>query len=386
MAIVIPSGTSSNCADKMGDQVSMKIQIQTDSNPQENSFKLFLQKKGVWKEKKFKRGLKGNHLNTYEMCTFRRRCLRFEMYDTIGDGITEGYFTIYVDDDTVAHSEFNNGDEVVKFGVNCESETSVPSITSGPAASPLSISNERSNYCAAKTGKQVPFKILIKTDSKPQENSFKLLIHRKGDWMEKRINKALQSNSLNEYNGCLFDKRCFRFEMYDTVGDGITGGYYTIYFDDEKVAYSEFNNGNEVVQFGANCKNVRSLSSPPLATPSPSVMPNTSNEPTSICATRPGNQVPLSIVIQTDSEISFKLSVKKAEGWTERLARSTLQTNNRYDVCIFHNRCFKFELDDTVSDAVITKGYYMIYFDGAKVADFNLNNGDDVFEMNCSLI
>jgi len=122
--------------------------------------------------------------------------------------------------------------------------------------------------------------ILIQTDSKPEQNSFKLFSRKKiGDWEEKLSKSNLKRNQVNRFDKCLFFKSCIRFEIYDTAGDGITGGYYTIYFDgtylhilsrqhdlishliclssyfdkDVKKAHSQFDNGGEVVKFGIDC-------------------------------------------------------------------------------------------------------------------------------------
>jgi len=75
--------------------------------------------------------------------------------------------------------------------------------------------------------------ILIQTDSRAEEeNSFKIFGKKiGGDWEEKLAKSNLKNNHLNRYDKCIFFKSCIRFELYDTVGDGITGGYYTIYFD-----------------------------------------------------------------------------------------------------------------------------------------------------------
>jgi len=341
LAIAIPSSMSLDCAARDGNQVPFTISIKTDSNPEQNSFKLFVHKQGVWKEKKFRKRLESNEVNTYEMCLFTKRCFKFEINDTEGDGITGGYYNINLDGEELAHSEFDNDKEVVQFGLNCATSkpdgtsspssnlsTSLPSTSSPPSLPPSvsavpsvsngpsipSLSNGPSSICATRTGgNQVPLTILIKTDSKPNENSFKLFFQKNGTWQQKFWNDSnLVSNYENRFDMCIFRKRCFRFEMNDTGGDGITGGYYSIYLDDEKVAHSEFNNGNEVVKFGINCESdvpsgspsdSSSVISSAKPSDSPSVLPSTSppttyptDKPTEIPTLKPSQSSSPSLV------------------------------------------------------------------------------------------
>jgi len=128
-------------------------------------------------------------------------------------------------------------------------------LPSPPSSATPSISNTPSHFCDTRPGNQVPFTLLIQSDSNPTENSFKLFVHKNGDWEEKLSKDRLQRNQLNRYDMCLFYKRCFRFELYDSAGDGIDGGYYTILFDGVEVAYYELDSGYAVVQFGGiNCE------------------------------------------------------------------------------------------------------------------------------------
>jgi len=142
---------------------------------------------------------------------------------------------------------------IIPLGISLDDSLYHSAATSLSAAP--NISNGPSSICATKPGNQVLLTIFIQTDSKSEENSFKVFNNRNGLWEEKLAKSNLKSNQLNRYDKCLFFKSCIRFEMYDTVGDGIAEGYYSIYFDDVKVAYSQFENGMERLIFGISCEN-----------------------------------------------------------------------------------------------------------------------------------
>jgi len=130
-----------------------------------------------------------------------------------------------------------------------------------PSGAP-SISNSPSHYCEARGGTQVPYVLTIQADSNPRENSFKLWVIKNGAWLLK-VNRSRLKKGLNVYERCLFYKRCYKLELFDSENDGISGGYFEIVFDGEREVRSSFNGGKKVVYFGGeNCDRDLSLVGP----------------------------------------------------------------------------------------------------------------------------
>jgi len=446
---IISAEQTNFCANRVGNQVPFSILIQSDSKPQENSFKLKLHKKGQWVERMNKSLRRKNTEQRYDKCLFFKRCYIFELFDEAGDGIDGGYYRIFFKDDEVAYSKFDGGYKAITFGgINCASDSpstvpsvsAAPSISIAPTLAPVGIrptdTKAPTADCALSYGNKVLLNLLIQTDSKPEENSFNFSYRNKdGEWLQRLTNAKLGKNELNEFSMCIHHKRCFRFELYDTASDGITGGYYKIYLNDTMVVNSQFDNGSEMVTvYGDECESdipseyptalpsiapstspttskptnkpsgfpsisptlTPSLSSGPSSSPSVSYIPtgsptgssqpSISNAPSHYCDPKPGTQVPFSIFITTDSkpeETKFKLSIFKEGIWMQIMSRNPPQFKadavNRFDKCLFFKRCFKLEIYDQGGDG-LDNGGYSIIFNGEEVANNEFDSGYGVVQ------
>jgi len=270
--------------------IDVHLELQTDEWPGDISWELYNANSGeiIWSRDIYPETPRNELYNEYN-CVIQQ-CLKFTMYDTWGDGLSEddGYFKFYYDgkvelqvDNTdnyskITSKEFGSCGQSTLPPVKSPNSSPIDSPASSPTDSPTSNPTENptslpttsptSSPTANPTSSPSPtvssscdqgqslLKIEFQTDRNSREQNFYIL-DKKNDsnkfttrvlsvWKNKFSNGELHITEQ-----CIDDGECYKFTFFDTGGDGICcendKGYYRITYGGIVLHYSLFQTGKK---------------------------------------------------------------------------------------------------------------------------------------------
>jgi len=318
--------TSGNC-------MNVIVTIKTDYYPEETSFKVINQN-GV-------EFMSGNGYTTQLYDYTAASCLpnsnvyQFTIYDTAGDGVCcefgGGAYNLYV-----------NAALIKSGGVFTTSET-----TTFPSNAPVPVPTN-----SPVSGPNILVDVMIKTDTYPQETSFKVMSQNGVEFMSGGGYTA----QLTEYSSSksLPNSNIYQFTIYDTADDGICCGYgegrYELKVDGAVIKSGGVFTNSETTTFPSNA---------PVPVPT--------NPPV------PGPSIELYIIILTDTypeETSFKIidqngiEFMTGGGYTEQLTEYTASKS------LPSANVYQFTIYDTAEDGMCCgygQGGYNVFVNGVVI-------------------
>jgi len=195
------------------------------------------------------------------------------------------------------------------------------------------------------------------------------------------------------YDYCLDQNQCFEFTITDYYNDGIEGGGYRLFYNDQLIYSRDDVFSEDSVRFGDGCPSFFPSSSPlpshkrssfPSSFPSLPLFP--SYKPTSSSSLAcPTEKAPISLEITPDTYYSYENNWKIEEVggsvvFQNPLERDSNASELRYDYCLDQKKCFVFTITDYYNDGIDGGGYRLFYNDQL------IHLRDDVFSEDSVLL
>lgn len=286
-------------------------------------------------------------------CIPNSKCYLFTIYDTYGDGLSEGgYYSVFYDGVLMSPTEsfFAYQEMIFLGGDSCNTYTFPP--TNSPVVGTLAPTPALEPCASSETR----ISVIINTDDHPFEISWNVIDVDGGVVFESE--EMIFSNTTYRRTKCVPSVDCFLFTIYDDYGDGLTGqGNYSVLWDaTEESPGRPFEFQESFYVGGSTCD---SYTLPPAPTPA-------TLEPTNQITPCLETESRISVIVATDEyphETSWE--VVDLDGVTILIndEMSLPFTTYRQSQCVPATVCYLFTIYDEYGDGISDTGSFSVLWD-----------------------